>query len=74
MPTSAQSRCLPATYHWLPGSLPTRIVPSPGTMPFVGERAHPFAELVLDRGRSRLAVQDLRCHEVESFTTGAVNC
>src|SRR5262245_31824821 len=33
MPTSAQSRCLPATYAWEPGSSPTRIVPRPGTMP-----------------------------------------
>ena len=33
IPTSAQSRCLPATYARLPGSSPTRIVPSPGTTP-----------------------------------------
>src|SRR5690242_8849789 len=30
MPTSAQSRCLPATYACEPGSSPTRIVPRPG--------------------------------------------
>src|SRR5688500_14276987 len=33
MPTSSQSRCLPATYAWLPGSVPTRMVPSPGRTP-----------------------------------------
>src|SRR4051794_25332927 len=33
MPTSAQSRCLPATYQVLPGSLPTRTVASPGVTP-----------------------------------------
>ena len=34
IPTSAQSRCLPATYAWLPGSSPTRMVPSPGRTPW----------------------------------------
>ncbi len=33
MPTSAQSLCLPLTYHVEPGSSPTRTVPSPGTTP-----------------------------------------
>src|SRR5690606_35675156 len=33
MPTSAQSRCLPATYDFDPGSSPTRRVPRPGVMP-----------------------------------------
>ncbi len=33
MPTWAQSRCLPATYFWLPGSSPTRTVPRPGVTP-----------------------------------------
>src|SRR5829696_8570453 len=33
MPTSAQSRCLPATYDRDAGSSPTRSVPSPGTTP-----------------------------------------
>ena len=30
MPTSAQSLCLPSTYHCEPGSSPTRTVPRPG--------------------------------------------
>ncbi|CPU61883.1 Uncharacterised protein [Mycobacteroides abscessus] len=38
-PTSAQSRCLPATYHCDPGSSPTRSVPSPGTTPFSARTA-----------------------------------
>src|SRR5690606_34799915 len=29
---------------------------------------HAYAELVLDRGRHRLAVENLRCHGHESFT------
>src|SRR6476469_6001057 len=33
MPTSAQSVCLPLTYHREPGSSPTRTVPRPGTTP-----------------------------------------
>src|SRR5690242_2084863 len=33
IPTWAQSRCLPLTYARLPGSSPTRTVPSPGTVP-----------------------------------------
>src|SRR5215212_9749358 len=33
IPTSAQSRCLPATYDRLPGSSPTSTVPSPGVIP-----------------------------------------
>src|SRR6185312_12053281 len=33
MPTSAQSLCLPPTYHLLPGSSPTSTVPRPGTTP-----------------------------------------
>src|SRR6478735_11819937 len=33
MPSSAQSRCLAATYQRLAGSSPTRIVPRPGTTP-----------------------------------------
>src|SRR5665647_3430825 len=33
MPTSAQSLCLALTYHRVPGSSPTRMVPRPGTMP-----------------------------------------
>src|SRR5690606_17391537 len=39
MPTSAQSLCLPPTYHREPGSSPTRIVPSPGTTPCSRRRA-----------------------------------
>src|SRR5262245_42882192 len=33
MPTSTESRCLPATYHPLPGSSPTSTVPRPGVTP-----------------------------------------
>src|SRR3954452_4684267 len=33
MPTSAQSLCLPLTYHREPGSSPTRTLPRPGTTP-----------------------------------------
>src|SRR6476620_7033358 len=33
IPTSAQSRCLPATYARLPGSSPTSTVPRPGRTP-----------------------------------------
>src|SRR6202012_5836523 len=39
MPTCAQSRCLPATYECDPGSSPTRIVPSPGTIPCAASAA-----------------------------------
>src|SRR6478735_2233920 len=39
MPTSAQSRCLPATYEREPGSSPTSSVPRPGTTPFARSAA-----------------------------------
>ena len=37
IPTCSQSRCLPATYDWLPGSSPIRTVPSPGRDAVLGE-------------------------------------
>ena len=61
MPISAQSLCLAPTYQWLPGSSPTRTVPSPGTTAF-GEGGHAHAQLVLDRAEDRLAVECRRCH------------
>jgi hypothetical protein len=39
MPTWAQSLCLACTYHLLPGSSPTRRVPSPGRRPASASRA-----------------------------------
>ena len=62
MPTSAQSLCLPPTYHRDPGSSPTSTVPSPGTTPVLAQRGHPHRQLGLDRGRGGGAVQLLCSH------------
>ena len=49
MPTSAQSRCLAATYQRLPGSSPTSTVPRPGHDARVAQRGDPRRQLDLDR-------------------------
>ena len=50
------------------GSSPTSTVPRPGTMPRSRERLHPRPQVVLDRGRGGLAVQNRRRH-VGPFST-----
>ena len=57
----AQSRCLPATYHRLPGSSPTSRVPRPGRRRR-RQRGHARGELGADRRRGGLAVEDRRGH------------
>ena len=59
---AAQSRCLPATYDRLPGSSPTRTVPSPGTTPCSRSRATRVGQVGPDRGRGGLPVEDRRAH------------
>ena len=67
MPTSAQSRCLPRRTSGCPGRR-RRGRAEAGHDAAVAQRVDPLAQLGLDRGGDRLAVEDLRVTCRQSFT------
>ncbi len=62
-PISAESSRFRRTYAWLGGSSPTRIVPSPGVMPFSLEPLDARAQVVLDGLQQRVPVEQRGGHQ-----------
>ena len=72
MPTSAQSLCLPLTYHREPGSSPTSTVPRPGTTP----RSRRAATRALSSSliAAAVAVPSSFCAVIADILSGGPQC